>query len=61
MITKFTSGAWVVLVAVPCLMVLFVRINRYYGLVRQKLGARSWAPGSCRRRRTAARPTSWCP
>ncbi len=37
-ITKFTSGAWVVLLAVPCFIVLFMRINRYYRVVHEELG-----------------------
>ncbi len=43
-VTKFTSGAWVVLVAVPCFIVLFVRINRYYRYVHQQLGFGSVPP-----------------
>jgi amino acid transporter len=30
LLTKFTEGAWVVVVAVPLFITLFVRINRYY-------------------------------
>ncbi len=30
-LTKFTAGAWVVLIAVPGFIVLFVRVHRYYG------------------------------
>jgi hypothetical protein len=37
-VTKFSSGAWVVLIAVPCFIVLFVRINHYYRRVREDLG-----------------------
>ncbi|MHB8188968.1 MAG: APC family permease [Ferrimicrobium sp.] len=29
-VTKFTSGAWIVLIAVPALIVLFKKIRRYY-------------------------------
>jgi amino acid transporter len=43
-VTKFTSGAWVVLLAVPCFMVLFVRINRYYRRVREELGFGTFPP-----------------
>ncbi|MFE9569129.1 amino acid permease [Streptomyces sp. NPDC006692] len=35
--TKFLEGAWVVVVAVPLLMLLFVRIERYYTLVAAEL------------------------
>jgi amino acid transporter len=31
--TKFTEGAWVVVVAVPLLVMLFVRCRRYYAMV----------------------------
>ncbi len=37
LITKFTSGAWVVVVAVPLFMFLFVRINKYYGAIGKSL------------------------
>jgi FtsH-binding integral membrane protein len=30
LVTKFTEGAWVVVVAIPLFMYLFVRIHRYY-------------------------------
>jgi hypothetical protein len=36
--TKFTGGAWVVVVAVPSFIVLFVRIRRYYDRVGSELG-----------------------
>jgi hypothetical protein len=36
--TKFTSGAWVVVVAIPSLVVLFSRIAKYYAEVGQELG-----------------------
>ncbi len=36
--TKFTSGAWVVVVAIPAMLVLFSRIARYYADVGQELG-----------------------
>jgi hypothetical protein len=35
--TKFTAGAWVVTIAVPLLMLLFVRIERYYEIVANEL------------------------
>jgi amino acid transporter len=37
-VTKFTAGGWVVFVAVPCFIVLFVRINHYYQRVNEVLG-----------------------
>ncbi|WP_369390910.1 APC family permease [Streptomyces sp. CG1] len=36
--TKFLAGAWVVVVAVPLLMLLFARIERYYTAVGEELG-----------------------
>ena len=38
LITKFTEGAWVVVVAVPSFIFLFTRIHRYYGLAAELLG-----------------------
>jgi hypothetical protein len=42
--TKFTAGAWVVVLAVPALMTLFTRIHRYYQRAGQALGLGS-VPG----------------
>ncbi|MFJ1550641.1 APC family permease [Streptomyces sp. NPDC088246] len=36
--TKFLEGAWVVVVAVPLLMLLFARVQRYYTVVGVELG-----------------------
>ncbi len=36
--TKFLAGAWVVVVAVPLLMLLFSRVQRYYTAVGAELG-----------------------
>ena len=36
--SKFTSGAWVVVLTVPALMLLFSRIERYYRAVAVELG-----------------------
>jgi hypothetical protein len=36
--TKFLEGAWVVVVAVPLLMLLFARVQRYYTAVGAELG-----------------------
>lgn len=36
--TKFLAGAWVVVVAIPLLMLLFSRIQRYYTAVGRELG-----------------------
>ena len=37
-VTKFTSGAWVVMVAVPVLLYGFARVSRYYEDVGRELG-----------------------
>ncbi|WP_406362578.1 APC family permease [Streptomyces sp. NBC_00715] len=36
--TKFLEGAWVVVVAIPLLMLLFARVQRYYTEVGRELG-----------------------
>jgi amino acid transporter len=38
LVTKFTSGAWVVVIAIPALILLFSRIERYYNHVATALG-----------------------
>jgi len=38
LLTKFTEGAWVVVVAVPAFMLLFVRIRAYYERVAELIG-----------------------
>jgi amino acid transporter len=38
LVTKFTSGAWVVVIAIPALILLFSRIQRYYNHVATALG-----------------------
>jgi amino acid transporter len=38
LLSKFTEGAWVVVVAVPSFIFLFTRIHRYYGLAAELLG-----------------------
>ena len=44
LVTKFTEGAWVVVLAVPALIVLFTRIRRYYQRAGRALG-RGAIPG----------------
>jgi amino acid transporter len=41
LLTKFTEGAWVVVVTVPLLILLFTRIHRYYQRAGQALGVGS--------------------
>jgi amino acid transporter len=38
LVSKFTEGAWVVVVAVPIFVFLFIRINAYYGRAGAELG-----------------------
>jgi hypothetical protein len=51
LITKFTTGAWVVVLAVPAFIWMFVKIHRYYLLAAQALGLGT-VPG-----KPAAKPT----
>ena len=39
LITKFTNGAWVVVVAIPALMLVFVRVHAYYRRTDAAVGA----------------------
>ena len=36
--TKFAEGAWLVVITMPALMLLFARIQRYYRRVGRELG-----------------------
>jgi hypothetical protein len=38
LVTKFTEGAWVVVLAVPAFIVMFTRIHRYYDRAGRALG-----------------------
>ncbi len=42
--TKFTEGAWVVVVIIPLLILLFHRIRAYYGRLGEVLGIGSIPP-----------------
>ena len=53
LVTKFTAGAWVVVIAIPCLLLLFSRISRYYAEVGKELG-RGRDPG-----KTPGRALAW--
>jgi amino acid transporter len=44
LVTKFTEGAWVIVLAIPALIVLFTRIHRYYQRAARALG-RGTIPG----------------
>jgi hypothetical protein len=38
LISKFTQGAWIVVITVPLFVLLFVRIHSYYGRAAKELG-----------------------
>ncbi|MFF5478140.1 APC family permease [Streptomyces sp. NPDC012935] len=48
--TKFTEGAWIVVLIVPLLMLLFSRIERYYTFVKDKLSLDATPPRPTRTR-----------
>jgi amino acid transporter len=56
--TKFTSGAWVVLIAVPAMIVVFARIENYYEEVGQELKLGRTPPLPVRRESIVIVPTS---
>jgi amino acid transporter len=56
--TKFTEGAWVVVITVPLLILMFVRIERYYGLIGRELKFGLTPPRPCRRESVVIVPTS---
>ena len=41
--TKFTAGAWMVIIAIPVLIAGFYAINRHYRMVARRLGAKARA------------------
>jgi amino acid transporter len=43
-ITKFSHGAWMVIVLIPCLVTLFYQIHRHYVLISRKLSAAAALP-----------------
>jgi amino acid transporter len=44
-LTKFTHGAWIVVVLLPCMIALFVTIRRHYDDVAGQLSVEGVAPG----------------
>ena len=57
LVSKFTEGAWVVVLVIPLLIVIFLGVHRAY----DRIGACCWGSGRCRRRRTGRSRWSWCP
>ena len=57
LISKFTEGAWVVVIAVPAFVFLFLRIHAYYERARKDLRIDE-IPG---RSRSPSTPSSSCP
>jgi amino acid transporter len=45
LIVKFTRGAWIVVVAVPIFVMMFLSIHRHYGAVMEQLRQRHVRPG----------------
>ena len=45
--TKFTEGAWVVVITIPALMFLFARIQNYYRIVSRELGMGEFPEKPC--------------
>jgi amino acid transporter len=56
--TKFTEGAWVVLLAIPAMIVLFARIESYYDQVGRELQLGQIPPAPSRRESIVIVPTS---
>jgi amino acid transporter len=48
LIVKFTRGAWIVVVAVPIFVMMFLSIHRHYGAVMEQLRHRHIEPGMTR-------------
>jgi amino acid transporter len=44
LVSKFTQGAWIVVIAIPLFIVLFVRINEYYQGVATEIGVNEIPP-----------------
>lgn len=43
--TKFTHGAWIVIIVIPLLITMFLRIRAHYKLVAAQLSLESYQPG----------------
>ncbi|MGO8869824.1 MAG: APC family permease [Acidimicrobiales bacterium] len=58
LLSKFLEGAWVVVVAVPLLIWLFSRIERYYDRANEELGAGTIPPPPDRKRTLVVVPVT---
>jgi amino acid transporter len=55
--TKFTEGAWIIVVLIPVLVLHFLSVHRHYAKVAAQLSLKGYAPGP-RRRNTVLVPIS---
>jgi amino acid transporter len=56
--TKFLVGAWVIVIAIPLLMLLFQRIEKYYGQAARELKLGKTPPHPCKCESVVIVPTS---
>ena len=57
-LTKFIHGAWVVAVLIPIFVAMFLKVNRHYGEVRERLSLEGMTPSTESLRVTAVVPVS---
>jgi hypothetical protein len=58
LISKFLAGAWVVVIAIPLMMIMFARIEGYYAVVASELKLGRTPPPPHRRESVVIVPTS---
>jgi amino acid transporter len=58
LVSKFLAGAWVVLLAIPLLMLLFARTEGYYEAIARELKLGRTPPPPCKRESIVVIPTS---
>jgi amino acid transporter len=58
LISKFLAGAWVVVIAIPLMMIMFARIEGYYGVVASELKLGKTPPPPHKRESVVIVPTS---
>ncbi|HEY2941539.1 MAG TPA: APC family permease [Vicinamibacteria bacterium] len=56
-VTKFTEGAWIILVLIPLLVLWFRSVHKHYARVGEQLSLRGWTPEE-RRHNTVVVPIS---